>query len=134
MAINVFDSVIVYEKFFRRKTYWNPRIIAYKTFNPLANYFGKIHWCNAFDDDCFFNNFYLFFCITRFENKQFIHLLYFLGYRYPGMSLQRYIETTRNEDNSQDIVTDHRVFLKNKKLMIVRNVKGIIIELTTLIF
>lgn len=55
---------------------------------------------------------------TRFENKQFINLLYFMGYRYPGMSLQRYIETTRSEENTQNVIIDNKVLIRDKKLFI----------------
>ena len=55
---------------------------------------------------------------TNFQNKHFVHLLYFMGYRYPGMILQRYIETTRTERNIQNVVIDRHVPLKNKLLIV----------------
>lgn len=55
---------------------------------------------------------------TNFENKHFVHLLYFMGYRYPGMSLQRYIETTRNERNTQNVVIDRTPSFTNKTFLI----------------
>lgn len=54
---------------------------------------------------------------THFENKHFIYLLYFLGYRYPGMVLQRYIETNRVEKDIQNVVID-RAPLQNKLFFI----------------
>ena len=55
---------------------------------------------------------------TRFENKQFIHLLYFMGYRYPGMTLQRYIETTRSEESTQNVSMDNKILMRNKKFCV----------------
>ena len=63
MAINVFDSGVVYEKFFRRKTYWNPRIITNQTFKPLANYFGKYIGAMLLVMTVFLTTFIYFFAV-----------------------------------------------------------------------
>jgi len=55
---------------------------------------------------------------TNFENKHFVYLLYFIGYRYPGMSLQRYIETTRTQRNTQNVIVDNTVSFTNKRFCI----------------
>lgn len=55
---------------------------------------------------------------TRFENKHFIYLLYFLGYRYPGMILQRYIETDRIDKDVQNEIIDKETPFKNKLFLV----------------
>lgn len=55
---------------------------------------------------------------THFENNHFVHLLYFMGYRYPGMILQRYIETTRTEKNIQNVIVDTSRPMKNRFFII----------------
>ena len=55
---------------------------------------------------------------TNFENQHFVKFLYFMGYRYPGMILQRYIETSRNEKNIQNVVINQNRPLRNKLFFI----------------
>lgn len=55
---------------------------------------------------------------TNFENNNFIRLLYFMGYRYPGMTLHRYIETTRTTRNTQNIVVNNILSFKNSTFLI----------------